>query len=228
MIEKLKWNYESAYSYYLADSIPSTNTYLKNNGDFYPDKTVLIALEQTEGRGRYNRVWKSNSDIIFSILLKRNGPYAISTPLAIVLALEEFGFDTNIKWPNDIYYNGLKLSGILIEDVYKEQFQFSVIGIGINLSDKEEVNGIGLNTDISSYSIIQKITEKFDILNSISMEEVIKLYRNKSMVLGKDVSYHDSIYKAIHVDDMGYLVLQNDKETLRISSDEINIKEALQ
>lgn len=227
MIEKIKWNFKSPYSFYLADTIPSTNTYLKNNGDFYPDKTVLIALEQTMGRGRYDRVWKSENDITFSILLKTNGQYAIITPLAIVLALANFGFDTKIKWPNDIYLNGLKLSGILIEDIYSDKFRYAVIGIGINIHDKNEFNGIGLNKDINKYEIIDSILENFDLLNKMPFTEVIKLYREKSLVIGKEVYYHDSLYKAIHVDENGHLVLAKDNEIITVSCDEINIKDAI-
>lgn len=227
MIEKMKWNFKSPYNFYVVDSIPSTNTYLKNNGDFYPDRTVLIALEQTMGRGRYDRVWESKDDIIFSILLKKDGPYALIAPLAIVLGLKEFGYDTKIKWPNDIYLDGYKLSGILIEDIFRSSFLYSVIGIGINITDKKNYKGIGLNTSINHNVIIDTILAKFDLLNQMPFNEIIKLYRDKSMVIGKEVYYHDKLFKAIHVDSEGHLVLQNENETITISCDEINIKEAI-
>ena len=227
MITKMQWEYKSKYEYYLVDTIPSTNTYLKENSDLYPDKTVLIALKQTKGRGRYDRVWKSNNDIIFSLLLKNNGSYEIIAPLAVCLGLMEFGFETGIKWPNDIYMNDKKLAGILIEDVFTDKFVSSVIGIGINMEEKESFHSAGLNTNISKYEIIHTIIEKFDELTKLDIHTLICLYKTKSIIIGKQVYYHDKLYTASDIDDLGHLILKNDNDTLSVSCDEINIKEAL-
>lgn len=225
-IKKLNWDF-SNYSFYLVDEIPSTNTYLKENYSKYPDKTCLIATKQTCGRGRYNRVWVSEDDCIFSILLKKNGSYHITVPLALSLALQSLGYDTGIKWPNDIYMQEKKLAGILIEEIYQESFSSAIIGIGLNMSDKKEFNAIGLNTKLSKYEIISEVLLKLDELNQMDFDSVIELYRKKSIVVGKMVYYHEKLYKAIGVDSKGYLILENDNEILHISGDEINIKESL-
>ena len=68
MIKKINFPYSSTYSFYLVDEIDSTNTYFKNNYNLYPNDSVLIALKQTNGRGRYNRLWLSDNDLTFSIL----------------------------------------------------------------------------------------------------------------------------------------------------------------
>ena len=78
---------------YYVESIGSTNTFLKDNYMKYPDNSILLAKYQTNGRGRYDRKWRSDKDIIFSILLKNNGNYEITTPLAICMALDSFGFN---------------------------------------------------------------------------------------------------------------------------------------
>ena len=227
MITKLNSEFKSSYSLYVVDTIPSTNTYLKENSDLYPNKTCLIALEQTNGRGRYDRVWKSDNDIIFSILLKENGNYQITAPLAVCYGLLDLGFDTKIKWPNDIYLNDKKLVGILIEDVFRDKFVSSVIGVGINLTDKPSYHAIELNTNISKYLIIDKILNRFEEFNKMDFSELMELYKTKSMVLGKMVYYHDKTYLAYDIDNTGYLILKNEEETIRISWDEINIKESL-
>ena len=149
MINKLNWEYDAKYSFFLVDEIESTNTYFKEHAEEYPDKSVLIALRQTKGRGRYNRVWESKDDITFSILLKHNASYNVIAPLALCLALYSLGYDTGIKWPNDIYMQDKKLAGILIEDLYQITFNSAIIGIGLNMSDKEEYNAIGLNSKLS-------------------------------------------------------------------------------
>ena len=227
MITNLNWNYKTKYKYYLVDTIPSTNTYLKDNCDEYPDKTILIALQQTAGRGRYERKWRSDKDIMFSILLKKNGNYEITTPLAICNALDKYGFDAGIKWPNDVYLNNKKLCGILIEDVFQNKFKASIIGIGINMTDKESVSGIGLNCNIDKYELINNIMNEFDSLNKLEHDELINLYRKRSIIIGKNVYYQDNLYLAIDIDIDGHLILKNENNTITVSSDEINIKESL-
>ena len=227
MIKKLNWEYENDYSFYLVDEIESTNTYLKENFESYPDKTVLIAQRQTKGRGRYNRVWVSDNDAIFSLLLKKNGNYHITAPLALCMALLGFGYDVGIKWPNDIYLQGKKLAGILIEDSFQGDFSCAIIGIGLNMTDKAEFNAIGLNTKISKYEIIDSFTKKFTELNQMNFKDVIALYRKESIVIGKMVLYHNKLYKAEGVDGAGYLILENEEEYIHVSCDEIDIKESI-
>jgi BirA family biotin operon repressor/biotin-[acetyl-CoA-carboxylase] ligase len=227
MIKKLNWEYDAKYSFFLVDEIESTNTYFKEHAEEYPDKSVLIALRQTKGRGRYNRVWESKDDITFSILLKHNASYNVIAPLALCLALYSLGYDTGIKWPNDIYLQNKKLAGILIEDLYQITFNSAIIGIGLNMSDKEEYNAIGLNSKLSKYEIIDTILVKLDELLQMDIKDLIELYRKKSIVIGRMVYYHDKLFKAIGVSDLGYLILKNDKEEICISCDEINLKESL-
>ena len=227
MLKDLKWEYDTDYNFYIVDTIPSTNTYLKENSDNYPNRSVLIALRQTNGRGRYDRVWKSDNDIIFSILLKTNGFYQITAPLAVCYGLIDLGFDVSIKWPNDIYLNNKKLVGILIEDIFSDHFISSVVGIGINMTDKPSFHAVGLNINISKYLIIDKILKRFDEFNKKDFDYLMELYKSKSMILGKTVYFHDAEYIADAIDNQGYLILKNDKEEKKISWDEINIKESL-
>ena len=98
---------------YQVDEIPSTNTYLKNEYNKYDDSSILWALKQTEGRGRYTRKWESADDLTFSIIFKEKYNSAIITPLAIIYALNDYKINAKIKWPNDIYLYGGKLAGIL-------------------------------------------------------------------------------------------------------------------
>ena len=212
---------------YHVRSIGSTNTFLKENYTKYPDRTIIWADIQTNGRGRYNRIWESDNDIIFSILKKNNGPYQIITPLSITLALKKLNINTGIKWPNDIYLNNKKLSGILIEDIYNNKFISSIIGIGINNTDKDNVSGIGLNIDIDKYYLIHLILNEFDKLNEMSLEELIKLYKEYSIVIGKRIIYKNKEYEVLNIDSNGYLIIKNDNEELTLSCDEINIKESM-
>ena len=124
--------------------ISSTNTYLldiaqKNqvNG------CVCLAEYQTAGKGRRGRTWVSpfGHNIYLSILWRfQDGPAAIAglslvVGVSVVQALQKMGVkDVGLKWPNDIYWQGRKLAGILIEVSGESSGPcHAVIGLGMNL-----------------------------------------------------------------------------------------------
>ena len=185
------------FNIYRINSIPSTNTYFKENYNNYSDMSVLIANEQTNGRGRFLRQWESKNDICFSILFKEKHPNAIIAPLSIVLALNDLGISSGIKWPNDIYLDDKKLSGILIEEIYESSFVASVVGIGINIDDKPHYNGIGLAKYIttSKHKIIEIILHHYKRLINIPMTDLIKLYKDNSIILNKKIIYKEKIQR---------------------------------
>lgn len=110
----------------------------------FKDKDCLVAKRQTKGRGRYNRVWSSSLDIIVSILFKEKHNNTIIAPMAVCLALRDIGIDAGIKWPNDVYVDSKKICGILIEDEYRTDFEASIVGIGLNMLPKPELDVPGV------------------------------------------------------------------------------------
>lgn len=102
---------------------------------------LLIAREQTAGRGRGNRGWHSpaGAGIYASMLLSRTLDRLGTLPLEIAVAIanflkQRFGLDAQIKWPNDILVHGRKIAGILIEARTHNQNAYTVIGMGINVA----------------------------------------------------------------------------------------------
>lgn len=131
------------------DSIGSTNDEaLAWAATETPDLSVVIADEQTAGRGRLDRKWftPKGMALAFSIVLRptdEERPHLTRivglAALAVAEALQKRGLDAQIKWPNDILIQGSKVCGILIESVWSgEDVDCVVIGIGINVS-KESV-----------------------------------------------------------------------------------------
>ena len=214
---------ESFHLYYV-ESIGSTNTFLKDNFSKYPNNSILLAKYQTKGRGRYTRVWQSTEDYTFSILFKDLHHNEIIAPLSIVRALKEYGFDTKIKWPNDIYLNDKKLSGILIESVYAKSHLATIVGIGINKTDKEEVLGIGLNKDIDSIDLISKIIHEYNLLINDDFNNYINEYISYSNVINKKITYQNEEYVVKGINEFGHLIIENDNVSKTISCDENNIK----
>jgi BirA family biotin operon repressor/biotin-[acetyl-CoA-carboxylase] ligase len=212
---------------YHVRSIGSTNTFLKENYTKYPDRTIIWADVQTNGRGRYNRVWESNDDYIFSILFKENYSNEIIAPLAVVRALKSIGIDAKIKWPNDIYLNNKKLCGMLIESIYSSKHEATIVGIGINKNDKPEVNGIGINKDIDYKDLITKVINNYNDLINDNFDNYIDEYIDNNIVINKEIIYQNDDYIVTGITKKGHLLIKKDDFIKEISSDEINIKEAM-
>lgn len=105
-----------------------------------PGGTIVTAAEQTAGRGRQGRTWTAppGKALLYSAILKpldeRHLLLPLSAPLAVCDAAEELepAIECQIKWPNDVWIEGRKLAGVLIEA--KPQDGWAVIGVGLNLS----------------------------------------------------------------------------------------------
>ena len=125
------------------DSLPSTNTEAARQGAAgAPEGLVVVAREQTAGRGRQQRAWSSPRDagLYLSVLLRPRLPadrwplLTLAAALAVSDALEQTcALRTDIKWPNDLLAGGRKLCGILAETVESGRGRACVVGIGINL-----------------------------------------------------------------------------------------------
>lgn len=107
------------------------------------DLSMVIADEQTAGRGRLGRKWftPAQSALAFSLIL-RPAPDEIKYParvtglgaLAFSDAISKLGLRAQIKWPNDVLLNGKKAAGILVESVWTgETLDTFVLGLGINV-----------------------------------------------------------------------------------------------
>jgi len=132
------------------DSVDSTNNYamaLIQKGKINNGKAVF-ALEQTSGKGRRGKAWKSNNgaNIMISIVSEMQWlPVSRQFELSVAVALSCYDLLTKyilakvfIKWPNDLFINDSKAGGILIENVlHGTLWQWSVIGIGLNINQEE-------------------------------------------------------------------------------------------
>jgi len=105
--------------------------------------TVVIADEQTAGKGRLKRVWLSpKGSIALSIILRPSVVYLpfliMVSSLAVVHSIEAVtGLKSQLRWPNDVLVNGKKVAGILIENnVRGDIVNYAVIGIGVNINLK--------------------------------------------------------------------------------------------
>ncbi|WP_374603561.1 biotin--[acetyl-CoA-carboxylase] ligase [Niveibacterium sp.] len=127
----------------LLETCPSTSSLLLDRAAAgAPSGAVLWALEQTAGRGRRGRAWvaRPEASLTFSLLWRfqpgtRLSGLSLAAGLAVAQALEGLGArDIALKWPNDIWLDGRKLGGILIELHQSGARTAAVIGIGLNVA----------------------------------------------------------------------------------------------
>jgi BirA family biotin operon repressor/biotin-[acetyl-CoA-carboxylase] ligase len=168
--------------------------------------TIVVAGEQTAGRGRLKRTWLTPAgNIALSVVMypeKRLLPCLIMmASVAVSRSIEAVaGLETQIKWPNDVLINGRKVCGILIEsDVRDEKISYAVIGIGININAGEDVlEGVqfaatSLNSEagkeVPCLDVIRELVKAMDNLyDTISPGgPVFSEWRDRLVTLGKEV-----------------------------------------
>jgi BirA family transcriptional regulator, biotin operon repressor / biotin---[acetyl-CoA-carboxylase] ligase len=171
------------------DSLASTNTEAARQAAAgAAEGLVVVAREQTAGRGRQRRAWSSPRDagVYMSVVLRprlRADEWpllALASALAASDALEEAcGLRTDIKWPNDLLSGGRKLCGILAETVESGRGRACVVGIGINLkadaypdalrasaTSTEEETGARADTDSLIESLVRAVARRYARLQS--------------------------------------------------------------
>lgn len=129
-----------------AESCPSTNDLVRQMADEgAAEGTVVVAAEQTAGRGTKGRGWHSprNKGLYLSVLFRPGSPKISLLPIVAGLAVREAvakacGLEAELRWPNDLVWRGKKLAGILCESGFSgNRLDFAVLGIGLNVNQKE-------------------------------------------------------------------------------------------
>ena len=193
-------------------SVDSTNRVAKDLAYHgAADGTIVVAEEQTGGKGRLERNFYSprGKGIWFSVILRpkflpKDAPkFTLMAAVAVAEAMSRFQLKAEIKWPNDIMHDGRKLVGILTEMTGEiGKITYIVIGIGINVninrdefpeelrdiaSSLSEING----GEISRVMFFRAVLEEFDKLyrkvNASGFGEIFMRWRKYNVTLGKNV-----------------------------------------
>ena len=148
-------NTELPFGLHIFETVASTNKTLWELIAQKPGSgCVVIAAEQTAGRGQWGRQWVSQQDGLylsfgFAPQLDINSGYqlTLATAWGIAEQLRKYGVDVEIKWPNDLILDGRKLGGILTETkVRAGRITQAVIGVGINWNNPVPSTGINLHS----------------------------------------------------------------------------------
>lgn len=155
------------YNLIFFDEITSTNDYLKAHYDVLANNTFIQTNFQTKGRGQFARTWESNKgeNILISWLVKKNVntlKFKNHVTAVIINWLNDYGIKGVFKYPNDIYANGNKIVGILIETKGSIKMEYLICGIGINVNQIyfDEVNAISMKNITNKHYNLENITKK--------------------------------------------------------------------
>ncbi len=236
------------------ESTDSTNAQAKILGNQGPVvNTLVIADEQTLGRGRLGRSWDSGKGkgLWMSLLLKpdlqpeRAACMTIIAAAAMSKAIDELaGVKTQIKWPNDIILNHRKVSGILTElSAELSHINYLVLGMGVNtghetfdssLEDKAISLYQASHEKINRLSLAKAFVTHFEddynrFVNEGSLEGVINYNRTHSVTLNKEVAIikgeETRRVKAIDIDELGNLIILNENnEKEKIYYGEVSVR----
>lgn len=176
------------------------------------DGTIVVAEEQTGGKGRLDRAFYSPrcKGIWFSVILRpkflpHDAPKCtLMAAVAVAEAMKRFNLKAGIKWPNDIMFDGRKLVGILTEITGEMgKITYIVIGIGINVNMSrddfpEELRDVAASLsemsgeELSRVEIFRAVLEEFDKLyrevSESGFDAVIERWRKYNVTLGKKVN----------------------------------------
>ena len=213
------------------DKISSTQDYAHDliaHGDAQ-NKTIIKALAQSAGRGRYRRTWVSHHGNLYASFIykspERDPKLSYAVAVAIAETLIALGLKPEIKWPNDVLIKGKKISGVLIE--YSQNFV--IIGVGINIKTcptvKEykttKINNFVKDTDINDVlGILIKELDKWRRVNFLVVRE---RWMDLAIAINKIIQYHGKPVELIGLNEDGALVLRDGSRYILTYGDEISI-----
>jgi len=154
---------EQEYKLEIHRYLDSTNDYLARRYKKGDLPTVCLTEYQTKGHGRRGSPWGSTygMDLCCSIAWPIPSEYRVTGVASLIIAmslvttLEQLGIThVKVKWPNDIYIDGRKIAGILIEQIYVEKTPVLIVGVGLNLIKILDKNS---NRGLTSTSIEEQL-----------------------------------------------------------------------
>jgi len=181
------------------------------------ENVVIVADEQRYSYGRRGRTWYSPPGGLWMSLIIRSNLWEILTlaaSVAVVMALEKFGIQSGIKWPNDIIYNEKKLGGIIAE----KKGELVILGIGINLKNEipPEIEDVAINLpQIDRDALLPVLLECLENLLSLSKDELLNEWRKRNITLGRRVCIENGekvCGVAKDIDEHGGIILEIEGE----------------
>jgi len=221
------------------ESLPSTNTYVKKNITSIPVPSIIIADNQTAGRGRQGKKFYSpdSTGLYMTLVFELSFEHTLITcaaAIAVCNALEEYNIKANIKWVNDIFVEKSKVCGILTELFKSNNKSYVALGIGINLTTQNFPDDIpfagSINIECDRIILANRIAEIFfKTLKTMDDSQIKSEYENRLFVLNKEIQYikNGIMFNATvkGINELCHLIVEKENgETDTLFSGEISIK----
>ena len=201
-----------------------------------PQGTVVTAEEQVTGRGRQGRSWTAPAGkaLLYSAIVRpleqRHLVLPLAAPLAVAEAAEEVAdVSCTIKWPNDVWIEGRKCAGVLIEA--RPQDGWAVIGVGLNVSIepnefpeelRETATSLGNGATVDD--ALQALNDSLTRWVRAEPQAVLTAFRERDALRGQEVSWADGSGVADGVDERGNLIVETPNgERLALGVGEVHL-----
>jgi len=192
--------------------------------------TLVTADEQTAGRGRQGRVWTAppRSGVLMSVVLRE---LSETLPLAAAVAVcDSLAVEAQIKWPNDVWIDGRKLAGILVEA--RPQEGWAVLGIGMNVTTEEfppelhatslRLAGLAVATDDALSALLSTLAAWLPRPPA----EILAAWRSRDALLGHRVRWANGGREgtAAGIDESGALIVETVDGTVTLDAGEVHLE----
>jgi len=205
---------------------------------------VITATEQSAGRGRRGHNWfgPPGSSLLYSALLRPFGGdplLALAVPVAVCEAAEALApVRCEVKWPNDVWIEGRKVAGVLVEA--RPEDRWAVIGVGLNLTVAEadfpdELRGTATSLSLAAGTeaarsanptpaAIAALNEQLSRWVEVEPSAVLERFRRRDALRGRRVSWADGEGEAAGIDDAGHLLVSTPRgEQLALGAGEVHL-----
>ena len=176
---------------------------------------VCAALHQSSGKGRRGNNWDSSGGVSVTVVLNEASPQ-LSIAVAAVLAENLDALivqSVGIKWPNDLYIDGKKLAGILIE----QREGVCLVGVGVNVKKNRHPNAACLSefgSEVDRAFVANLIVSSIFSASELSSETAIALWNSRDILVGTTQSFISEHCRltgtVLSIDPLHNLVLQTD------------------
>lgn len=234
------------------DTLPSTNDLAKRLAEIQvPEGTVIVAEEQTAGRGRLGRPWAApRGGVWLSVIVRPHLPLAqvpmvgLAASVAAARAIRvTTGLLARVKWPNDVLVTGRKIVGVLVEA--GPGAEWVVVGIGINanvprdalpvetgypVASLEEILGRPVDRSALVRTLLRELERGYEELQAGRALAILRRWREMADTLGRVVRIEiaDAVIEGVaaDIDESGALLVRQQDGTLqRMIAGEITVRE---
>jgi BirA family biotin operon repressor/biotin-[acetyl-CoA-carboxylase] ligase len=217
----------------------STNERAKRlAADGAPHGTLVTADEQSAGRGRQGRAWTAPPAhaLLMSLIVRGLGKGDALLPLVAAVAVCEAcectaAVSCRIKWPNDVWIEGRKVCGILVEG--RPQDAWAVLGIGVNVSTPsfpDELAETATSIALAAGSapereeVLAALLSSLDRLLVAAPAEVLAAWRERDALLGAPIAWNGGRGRAAGITDAGALRVETDAGIVELDAGEVHLR----